>query len=274
MPTVAVIIVTHEAGRFLSCCLDSLRGRNRVDQIIVVDAGSRDVATVRTQALAGGADFIAMDNKGFSRANNTGYRNVLPGMDYVLFLNPDAFVTGGALRRALEFMEAPEQENTGCLTGRLLGCDPVSMQATGRLDSTGIFRRWYGRWYDRGQGESDHGQYSRIEDVPAACGAFMLCRKRALEQVAEGEDNIFDPDFFLYKEDIELSLRLSQQGWGIRYHPGVAVLHCRGWQARKKMSQTMRLQAAASEVLLYRKHPSMYMVWALIKYSAVRFLNV
>jgi GT2 family glycosyltransferase len=274
MPTVAVIIVTHESGRFLSCCLDSLRGRNRVDQVIVVDAGSRDVTAVRTQALAGGADFIPIANKGFSRANNTGYRHVLTGTDYVLFLNPDAFAGRGALHRALEFMEAPEQENIGCLTGRLLGCDPVSMQTTGRLDSTGIFRRWYGRWYDRGQGESDHGQYDRFEEVPAACGAFMLCRKSALEQVAEGEDNVFDPDFFLYKEDIELSLRLKKHGWGIRYHPGVTVLHCRGWQARKKMSQTMRLQAAASEVLLYRKHPSMYMVWALIKYSAVRFLNV
>ena len=274
MTRIAAIIVTHDSERFVHSCLAALRQQAHVERIIVVDAGSRDRATMRKLVSGAEAEFIAIENQGFSRANNVGYAHVPGWVEYVLFLNPDAFIRPGALSRAVEYMENPRYSDVGCLTGRLLGCDPASMQPTGRLDSTGVFRAWYGRWYDRGQGEPDCGQYDAIETVPAACGAFMLCRKSALEQAGSRLGHIFDPDFFLYKEDIELSLRLRKHGWKICYHPDIQVLHCRGWQSRHRMTAQMRRQAALSEVLLYRKHPSCYLGWALGKYIAVRFFNL
>ncbi len=42
----------------------------------------------------------------------------------------------------------------------------------------------------------------------------------ALDQAGPAAGQVFDPDFFLYKEDIELSLRLRKKGWRIVYHPG------------------------------------------------------
>ena len=147
-------------------------------------------------------------------------------------------------------------------------------QATGLLDSTGIFRKWYGRWYDRGQGEPDRGQFAWPDDVPAACGALLFCRKKALDQVALAGGAVFDPDFFLYKEDIELCLRLRKKGWLTRYEPGIKAWHGRGWRQRGEMSLALRTAAAKSEIILYRKHPSPYLLWALLKYLAVRLLKV
>ncbi|MCI5146265.1 MAG: hypothetical protein D3923_12225 [Candidatus Electrothrix sp. AR3] len=116
------------------------------------------------------------------------------------------------------------------------------------------------------------------EDVPAVCGAFLFCRKTMLEQLALIQHNdsvVFDPDFFLYKEDIELCLRVRKSGWRITYLPEVVVYHCRGWQKkRQQIPHQLRLTAATSELLLYKKHPSPYIFWALAKYLLVRWLKV
>jgi GT2 family glycosyltransferase len=145
----------------------------------------------------------------------------------------------------------------------LAGYDSDLDLPTGRLDSTGIFRRWYGKWYDRGQGQPDGANYRSAQTVPALCGAFLFCRRRALEPELP---QLFDENFFLYKEDIDLCLRLRRRGWQCRYEPALAVFHCRGWSAdRKQMSRGLRLMAARNEVRLTVKHRSPYIAWALAK---------
>ncbi|MCI5208737.1 MAG: hypothetical protein D3910_08075, partial [Candidatus Electrothrix sp. ATG2] len=99
-----------------------------------------------------------------------------------------------------------------------------------------------------------------------------------LEQVAGQQESgaaVFDPDFFLYKEDIELCLRIRKAGWRLVSLPEILVYHCRGWQKdRQDISFQLRLTAAKSELLLYRKHPSPYILWALSKYLLVRWLKI
>jgi GT2 family glycosyltransferase len=168
-----------------------------------------------------------------------------------------------------------QMDDIGCLTGKLLGYDPETEQANGFFDSTGIFRKWYGRWYDRGLGKVDTGQYNHSQFLPAACGAFMVCRKKAIDKILVNNQDVFDPDFFLYKEDIEFSLRLRKNGYKIFYDPEVAVYHCRGWnQKRSQVSYRNRLMSAENELLLYRKHVSLYYIWALFKYLLVRVFRV
>ena len=75
----------------------------------------------------------------------------------------------------------------------------------------------------------------------------------------------------MYKEDIELSLRLRATGWRILYDPRVELYHCRGWnRQRQTMPLARRVMASGNEVLLYRRHPSPYILWALLKYLLVR----
>lgn len=274
MTATAVIIVTHDSAEVLAPCLQALQGQSlRAVQVCLVDSGSRDPGYL--DRLPGGNHvevLLLRDNLGFAQANNAGYHRLKEGVEYVLFLNPDVLLAPGALARAEQGMR--QDRGVGVLTGRLLGYDFSTSRPNGRLDSTGIFRKVYGRWYDRGQGEADRGQFARAEDVPAACGALMFCRREALDQVALAGGAAFDPGFFLYKEDIELCLRLRQQGWRIRYDPGIMAWHGRGWRQRSAMSRALRRTAAESELLLYRRHPSPYLLWALLKYVLVRSLGV
>lgn len=240
---------------------------------VIVDSGSENREYLQPYVDQAGFTVLQQENIGFSQANNLGWQVVQQQVDFVLFLNPDAFPAPDSLELALAFLK--KNQHTGCVGGKLLGFDSKSKQPTGLLDSTGVFRKWFGRWYDRDHGQLDCGQHSQREEVPALCGAFLFCRKTALESVALAEEAVFDPDFFLYKEDIELCLRLKKKGWQLVYLSEILVHHCRGWQMdRQQISYTLRLTAAHSELLLYRKHPSPYMLWALAKYFLVRGLRI
>ncbi|WP_153305717.1 glycosyltransferase family 2 protein [Desulfogranum mediterraneum] len=274
MTSVATVIVSHNSGLVLGTCLQAVAEQSLQSlSTVVVDAGSSSSVYLDRLQEAYGFRLEKQANLGFSRANNLGYALCPVEAELILFLNPDAFMAATTLEQAVGLMAA--QPEVGCLTARLLGYDIEQGRPTGLLDSTGIFRSWYGRWYDRGQGREDRGQFDRAEEVPAACGAFMLCRRTALDQVALDGGAVFDPDFFLYKEDIELSLRLRKQGWKIGYAPELQVYHGRGWQRRRsRMSLALRRIAAKNEILLYRKHPSCYILWALVKYLGVRGLGL
>jgi GT2 family glycosyltransferase len=276
MNNIAVIIVTHNSQDVLPRCLDALSQQSIQTDIIVVDSGSRDTSYLSTYKKNRKITVILDKNIGFSRANNKGYQAVSQTTEFVLFLNPDAFLTENTLEQAQRFLQ--ENKQVGCVGGRLLGFDNEKKQPTHLLDSTGIFRKWYGRWYDRNQGEQDTGQHLEQEKVPALCGAFLFCRQVLLTELSsdrEHPNEIFDPDFFLYKEDIELCLRMRKVGWHLVYQPSIQVYHCRGWQKeRKQVSYQQRLTAAQSEMLLYKKHPSLYIIWALLKYILVRWFKI
>ncbi len=271
MRTISVIIVTHNSGAVLPQCLRALHQQTlAAREIIVVDSGSDDRLFLNTLQQREDIQVISTNNVGFSRANNLGFTRVTPDTDFVLFLNPDAFLPPDFFETAVAIYR--EYPLAGILSGKLQGYDIDQGRATGRLDSTGIFRKWYGRWFDRGHGEKDRGNYDSSSFVPALCGALLLCRMDALRSLSGPP---FDPDFFLYKEDIELSLRLRKAGWKLLYHPRLSAFHCRGWnRTRKAVPAGQRMMAAISEITLYKKHPSPYMLWAILKYFLVRFFAV
>ncbi|MFT5698229.1 MAG: N-acetylglucosaminyl-diphospho-decaprenol L-rhamnosyltransferase [Desulforhopalus sp.] len=270
-PLVHVIVVTHNSYRELPLCLAALAGQKHpVDTITIVDCGSDTIDYLENIGQEG-VVVIPIDNVGFGKANNVGFQSLAPGNDdIVVFLNPDAFLHENAIHEMLAVYE--EHKDVGCVTGKLLGYDPVAEQNTGFLDSTGIFRKWYGRWYDRGHGEVDRGLYDNIEVVPAICGALMCCNMGALTLF---KDEIFDSRFFLYKEDIELSLRIRRKGWKLLYAPQIIADHCRGWnEDRSRVTYEKRLYSAENEVKLYVRHPSIFMIFAVTKYLAVRLFRM
>lgn len=263
---VAAVVVSHNSESTLERCLQCLTARGAgVGEVIVVDSGSTETQYVRDLQQHYPFQLQLTDNIGFAKANNLGFDAIEVGTSFVLFVNPDLFLPADFVSKALNIYEnAPD---VGILSGKLLGYDLHHDMPTGKIDSTGILRKWYGRWYDRGQGDTDVYQYETPESMIALCGALLCCRMTALRSL---KGPVFDPDFFLYKEDIELSLRMRKAGWKLLYHPELHAYHCRGWQnERSTIPYTLKRRASQSEILLYKKHPSPYMLWALLKYILV-----
>ena len=263
---VAAIVVSHNSSHCLDSCLSGLASQEHgCDEIVVVDSGSTDRHYLSSLKQNYSFQLLLADNIGFSQANNLGFDTLPTTTDFVLFVNPDVFLPPDFISKALQTCDSDAE--IGVVSGKLLGYNLEQDTPSGRIDSTGVRRKWYGRWYDRGQGETDIRQYERPEDMPALCGALLFCRQSALQSL---QAQVFDPDFFLYKEDIELSLRLRKGGWKLRYNPDLSAYHCRGWQSeRREMAYPLRKMAAQSEILLYKKHPSPYMLWAVGKFLLV-----
>jgi GT2 family glycosyltransferase len=169
-------------------------------------------------------------------------------------------------------MDDPANARVGALGGALLGFDIAAGQATGRWDSTGIFQTWYGKWYDRGQGaacEALSGEPHSLERVPALCGALLFCRWSALQEVLLRGAEVFDGTFFMYKEDIDLSLRLRRKGWAVAFCGGLHCYHGRGWKGRGKMSALSKFLSARNELRVCFRNRGKGLV-----YSSLKFLFV
>ena len=274
---VAVVIVTYNSAPVLGMCLDSLQRQTRAaNLIVIVDNNSQPSGYLDRVPSTTALEVLRNSrNDGFCGGNNTGY-GLARTCEYVLFLNPDAFLSPSFLEEALQWMARPENAQVGCLTGTLLRFDVGAARPTGLIDSTGIFQKWYGKWYDRGQGTqwvAPPPDEARLEDLPAACGALMFCRTQALEEITLGKQQVFDDRFFMYKEDIDLSLRLRARGWRIVYRPDLLCHHGRGWQGRGRMPYRFRYISARNELRVCWRNSLKGLPYSLLKFMYVATLE-
>jgi N-acetylglucosaminyl-diphospho-decaprenol L-rhamnosyltransferase len=271
MKCIAVVIVTHNSDQVLSHCLTALEKQSRQpDQVVIIDSGSKDTKYLkRTDVSTMKCIVVLESNVGFSVGCNIGW-NLSRDNDFVLFLNPDAFLTPHFIEHALQYMEEDAGKKVGMLTGTLLGYDIHLDRPTGLVDSTGVMHTWYGQSIDRDQGEaiSVLEKYREPNPVPAICGAVLLARNAVLSAIAEN-NVLFDPDYFMYKEDIDLSWKAIRAGWTLVHHPGLTVYHCRGWKERNAVSRKMRMLSARNDIKLFVRFRSPYLIYALVKYGMV-----
>jgi O-antigen biosynthesis protein len=171
-------------------------------------------------------------NLGFSKANN----QALPYAKgkYILFLNPDTLVGETTFRECIDFMDRhPDAGAMGVRMNdgkgkylpeskRSLPTPMVAFYKIGGL--AGMFPRseTFGRYY------LGHLDKNKTHEIEVLTGAFFFARKAALDKTGW-----FDEDFFMYGEDIDLSLRLLKNNYSLWYYPGTSITHYKGESTRK-----------------------------------------
>ena len=85
--------------------------------------------------------------------------------------------------------------------------------------------------------------------VDAVNGAFMLMRRRALEEVG-----LFDEGYWMYMEDLDLCYRFAEAGWTTWYEPSVSVLHTKGGSSGRYRSARLNYAFHYGMYRFYRKH--------------------
>ncbi len=222
---VFVSIVTFNDSQWLAACLESVFAQSVPVKVTVFDNGStdssRDVAARFPVKLV-----AAPQNLGFSVAHN---RNILSDdSPYVLILNPDAVLDPSFLEALLAVFR--EVKGTGMAGGKLRRLDAAGGIATRAgfpiLDSTGVYFTPAQRHFDRGSEEPDRGQYEKRQLMFGITGAAVLYSRQMIEDIRDG-DEIFDEDFFAYREDVDLAWRAQLRGWKAVYEPRATALHRR-----------------------------------------------
>jgi GT2 family glycosyltransferase len=255
MPRLSLIIVSYQVRDALKRCLASLQEATRgLDaEIIVVDNASSDGTGPMVRDDFPAVQFIPLpDNIGYGRANNLAIRKSQAA--YVLLLNPDTEVPPGTIEPLLAVLEADPR--LGGVTAKVLLED-------GKLDAA--CRRNFPRPRDLlykqfglhrlfpWSVEFNHYNLGYLPDdqtvdVECVMGAFFLVKRDVLTQVG-----LFDDQFFLYGEDLDLCRRIGQAGWRIRYEPSVSIRHIKGASASKNPQVAIR-EFHRSWQILYDKH--------------------
>lgn len=246
----SVIVVNWNTGDLLWQCLESIYADLAAGEteVFVVDSASTDRSMAVAQEQFPQANYISSPvNVGFGAANNLALR--LAQGDYLLLLNPDTLVHPGTISTLLDYMDQHLQ--VGVSASRLLNPDG-SLQYSCSPEPT--LRREFLRMFHLG-GVRPDGYYAMERwdmaaprPVDVILGACMLLRKTALDQAG-----LFDEQFFMYSEEVDLCRRVRQAGWEICWVPQARVTHY-GGQSTRQMAAEMFVQLYRAKIDYFRKH--------------------
>lgn len=222
---ISIIILNYNGNRFLLNCLRSVLSTDFPDfEVILVDNGSTDRSIELARTVYGNDPrlFFIMNpqNLGFGEGNNVGVKSSRGR--YIVFLNNDVEVDPSWL---MELVNGIESDQTiGAAQSKLLLLDDK-----GLIDSAGDCVNTLGFSCSRGRGQTDVGQYDRIDDIFSARGAAMIVKRTVFEAVGG-----FDSLYFVQYEDIDLGWRIRLAGYRIVFVPKSIVFHA-GRIATNKM---------------------------------------
>jgi GT2 family glycosyltransferase len=213
-PFVTVIIVNYNGGEMVCKCIRALATQRFLDfAIVVVDNHSADgsVASIRTLhpsvlVLEPGS------NLGFAGGVNHALEECELGR-WVALLNPDAFPAPDWLGNLV--IAAQTHPEYAAFGSKMFSDEDQLL-----LDGVGDAYHVSGLPWRRGHGSQSSARYDREIEIFAPCAAAALYRADALKSVG-----LFDEDFFLYVEDVDLGFRLRLAGFRALYVPSACVRH-------------------------------------------------
>jgi len=210
-PTLSVLIVAYESGDDLEKTLPALLPElAEGDELVVVENRPGDGSLEVVRELAPAARTVRMGrNTGFTGGCNAG-AEAAQG-DLLVILNPDAVPQPGfgeAIRR-------PWREGRGWAAWQAL----VTDAAGGTVNSTGNPIHFTGIVW-AGDNGKPVGEAPPAGEVPAASGACLAIPLENWRRVGG-----FPAEFFMYHEDVDLSVRLRLTGAPVGIEPAAVVAH-------------------------------------------------
>ena len=225
-PRTCVITVNYRCASDTAACLESLKFSTVPVKTVVVDNTPNDPALTNAIENFESSKIIrAPENLGFGRGNNLGIDWALLHTDceFLLILNNDTTIWPDAIEQMEASMD--NHPEASIVTGRIVFAENESIL-------------WYGggeiNWKRGGaivpgiMGSANSELAMTPREVGFASGCTMLIRRKVLNIIGG-----FDPLFFMYEEDVDLSLRARSIG-PIYYEPEALVFHkVRGSQRKE-----------------------------------------
>jgi N-acetylglucosaminyl-diphospho-decaprenol L-rhamnosyltransferase len=224
-PAVSMVVVSWNTRELLARCLEAARPE--------VESGRLAVHVVDNASADGSAELVRerfdwarleghSENLGFGRAANLGAAAAQAA--WVAVANADTALRPGALDLLLE---AGRRDPAAAVVAPRLVLPDGSTQHSvygfptlpyAALLNSGLHH--LSRDLADRLAVPDRWDSARARRVPWAIGAFLLVRRQAWDEVGG-----FDPDQFMYAEDLDLGWRLRSRGWFTRYEPRAVVDH-------------------------------------------------
>jgi len=231
--TLLSVIVLSYNGKNLTiqCLISLLNSTYNQFEIIVIDNCSTDGSLEALEQAFYNEPRIKIipmkKNYGFAIGNNMGYEYASHHSEYMLFLNNDTIVERDCLEKVIGKMEV--DHSIGAAQPKIM-----SMMDMSRINAVGGILDYYGRTWNIGEGEIDKKQYDKITDIFYAQGAALFVRREMVEKIG-----LFDPMYFMYYEDTDLSWRSWLAGYRVKLIPDGVIYHYVGAGSKSMDSTTV-----------------------------------
>ena len=212
MTDLSVSIVNTNSRELLLACLETLRGTTA--EIVVLDNASEDGSADAVRERFPDVRVLAQEFRAGFGANHNTVMRATEGR-YVYVLNEDTTADDWGFARIVEYLDA--HPRVAALGPRLTYPDgrlqdsawrfPTPLVSTLGLLTVGKLG------VKQSRGDAPHA-------VDWVMGAALVLRRDALDEVG-----LFDDEFFLYSEEVDLQFRLRQAGWDVHYFPSATVVH-------------------------------------------------
>ncbi len=257
MIDVSVITVNYNVKEFVLNLVISLKKAliNFSYEIIVVDNASQDGSVEYLKEKFTDVTVIANSkNVGFGKANNQALE--ISKGKYILLINPDAIVREDTFTKMISFFERTKEAG-------LAGCKVLNPNGTLQLACR---RGFPGPWtsFTKVSGLSTIFPKSKLfakynltyldenktYEVDAISGSFMMLKRDVYEKVGG-----FDPDFFMYGEDLDLCYRIQKAGYKVYYVHDTEVIHYKGESTKRSSIDETKMFYDAMQIFV-KKHLS------------------
>jgi len=213
---VSVIIVNYNTKELLQNCIQSVieKTRDVHYEIIVVDNASIDGSTEMVKSLFPTVKLIIeKNNLGFGRANNIAAQ-IAEG-NYLFLLNSDTLLINNAIKILVDFLD--HNADAGICGGQLFNQNISLATSFQKLPS--LIEEWK-VCYAPFLLQKKQPVYSSPAKVGFISGADLMIRKTLFDQL-----HGFDPHFFLYFEETELTYRVKRQNYTVWFVPDAQIIH-------------------------------------------------
>lgn len=246
---ISIVIVNYNTWDLLLNCISSIYEKtfDVTYEIIVVDNNSLGGIPIYALEKYPDVTYLSLDqNKGFGNANNEALKYI--SGEYVCFLNPDTLLINNALLILFRYLQ--RNKNVGICGANLYTEQLKPNMSYAKFPSLcdelfsvfGIIRQKtdMSTVFNFGSSKVLDGYIS---------GADIFIRRSLLSNFA------FDPDFFMYYEDVELSYRIKKKGFEIHSVPDAKIIHLQGMSLEKLVAGKMStiLLLIRSKLLYFKK---------------------
>jgi len=252
----SIVIPTYNAHEWIQGCIDSIRLHHPSSayEIVVVDDRSSDDTVAIVRRLYPDLRVFANEkNLGFGKTVNVGLRAA--SGEYILVLNNDTWMHDGALDAMIGYLDT--HQDTGIVGPKVLNSDgTLQQQCRRRIPTPGAALLYFSgiaRLFPKNpriagylMTAADEQQTTEVDSVSGAC---LMVRREVIDRI-----HGFDPEYYLYGEDMDFCWRTKLAGWKVVYFPGAAITHFggQGGTAKKKIYATIEWHRAMW--IFYRKH--------------------
>lgn len=221
---VSIIIINYNSSKYTANCLKSIHKftKSLTYEIIIVDNNSNedDLKFLETVASQNNSKLIKSKyNLGFGGGNHFGYQHA--SGDYLAFINNDVELLENSLFNLMTFYKS--QSFIG-----LVGLPQINEEKK-------VFKYSFRQFIDlkyhlfgqlspiKHYSKKHHHDLTEPFEVDQVSGAFMFIKASIYESV-----NGFDPNIFLFYEEMDLCLRLKKKGFKTMFYPNSRFIHFMG----------------------------------------------